>query len=105
MIAASELQSFRASKRRRTRPTKTMRLQAMSIHTGRGVREEGMQDFRKSAVWRKSHELTLELYAATKEFPEAERYELARQVKRAAISVESDIAEGSSRQSDSEFQL
>jgi four helix bundle protein len=62
-----------------------------------------MQDFRKIAAWRRSHELTLFTYACTIDFPDAERFGLTQQMRKAAVSIESNIAEGSSRGSDLEF--
>ncbi len=56
-----------------------------------------MQDFRKLRVWQAAHALTLAVYGATKGFPKEERYELTSQVRRAAVSVPSNIAEGCGR--------
>jgi len=56
-----------------------------------------MQDFRKLAVWIKSHELTLRLYALTVAFPREEVYGLVSQLRRAAASVPANIAEGCGR--------
>lgn len=50
-------------------------------------------------VWQKSYDLTLEIYNLTTNFPLEERFALADQMKRAAVSVSSNIAEGFSRQS------
>jgi len=54
-------------------------------------------DFRDLEVWRLAHQLTLELYKVTSEFPKEERFELVSQIKRAAVSVELNIAEGQGR--------
>jgi len=62
-----------------------------------------MQDFRNLKVWRKSHELALAVYRATMDYPDSERYGLVHQMRKAAISVESNIAEGSSRGTDLDF--
>ena len=62
-----------------------------------------MQDFKNLKVWRKSHALTLEVYRAVQGFPQEERFGLARQLKGAAVSVESNLAEGSARSGDSDF--
>jgi len=53
-----------------------------------------VQDFRKLAVWRKAHHLTLKLYALTAAFPRDEIYGLTSQLRRAAASVPANIAEG-----------
>ena len=58
-----------------------------------------MQGFRQLRVWRRSHQLLLRVYRSTKEFPAAERYGLTSQIRRAAVSVSANIAEGSRRHS------
>ena len=62
-----------------------------------------MQDFRKLEVWQRSHALSLNVYAATRAFPADEKFGLTNQLRRAATSVESNLAEGSSRGSDADF--
>lgn len=56
-----------------------------------------MSDFTRLKTWQKAHVLVLRTYAATKAFPREETYGLSSQLKRAAISVGSNIAEGSGR--------
>jgi four helix bundle protein len=56
-----------------------------------------MQDFRKLNVWQKAHRLTLDVYAATREFPKDELYGLTSQIRRAAASIPANIAEGCGR--------
>ena len=53
--------------------------------------------FEKLDVWKRSKDLTLMLYRATESFPDTEKYGLTSQLRRAAVSVSSNIAEGSSR--------
>ena len=55
--------------------------------------------FEKLDVWRKSRELVKEIYALTASLPNIERYALADQIRRSAISIPSNIAEGSGRPS------
>ncbi len=55
-------------------------------------------------VWQKSKALTVEVYRATRNFPRAELYGLQSQVRRAAVSVVSNIAEGQGRLTPGEFQ-
>ena len=62
-----------------------------------------MQDFRRIKVWEKAHLLTIAIYKATKPFPSEERYGLTSQLRRAAMSIPTNIAEGSGRRSDKEF--
>jgi four helix bundle protein len=62
-----------------------------------------MQDFRNIKVWQKSHLFVLEVYKATLKFPREEMYGLISQIRRASVSIPSNIAEGCSRNSDPEF--
>jgi four helix bundle protein len=62
-----------------------------------------MQDFKKLAVWQKSHELTLRIYGLTAGFPREEMYGLASQIRRAAASIPANIAEGCGRGSNADL--
>lgn len=62
-----------------------------------------MQDFRKLKVWERSHELSLAVYRATRSFPREEIYGITSQMRRAAISIPSNIAEGCGRSGISDF--
>ncbi|MBX3004994.1 MAG: four helix bundle protein [Anaerolineales bacterium] len=62
-----------------------------------------MKDFRKLQVWEKSHLFALHVYKATAQFPAAELYGLTSQLRRAAVSVPSNIAEGVGRGSDADM--
>lgn len=62
-----------------------------------------MQNFRNLKVWQKAHELTLAVYKSTRAFPAEELYGLTSQMRRAAVSVGSNLAEGCGRQGDAEF--
>ena len=62
-----------------------------------------MKDFRDLKVWRAAHELTLDVYRATNTLPPEERYGLLRQVRRAAVSISANIAEGCGRRGDRDF--
>ena len=53
-----------------------------------------MRDFRQLQVWDKAHQLTLLIYEVTQDFPREELYGLTSQVRRAAVSVPANIAEG-----------
>jgi four helix bundle protein len=55
--------------------------------------------FEKLDVWKNCRELTKDIYGITQSFPDAEKFGLVSQIRRAAISVCSNIAEGSSRSS------
>lgn len=58
-----------------------------------------IKSFTDLNAWKEAHKLVLEIYKITKEFPADERYSLVDQMRRAAISIVSNIAEGFSRQS------
>ena len=62
-----------------------------------------MQDFRDLKVWEKAHQLTLRVYRVTHEFPRAELYGLTSQMRRAAVSIGANIAEGCCRNSGADF--
>ncbi len=58
---------------------------------------------KKLNVWKSAIELVLEIYQLTQLFPGEEKYGLASQMKRAAVSVASNIAEGAARKTKKEF--
>ena len=62
-----------------------------------------MRDFKNLQVWKKSHQLTLAVYNETGNMPDSERFGLISQMRRAAVSVAANIAEGSGRGTDGEF--
>jgi four helix bundle protein len=61
--------------------------------------------FRDLQVWQRSMTLARNVYAATEGFPKAELFGLASQIRRAAVSVPSNIAEGRGRMTDKSFAL
>jgi four helix bundle protein len=56
-----------------------------------------MQTFKDLKVWQKAHQLVLEIYQTTKNFPTEEKFGLTNQVRRASVSVASNIVEGFKR--------
>ena len=62
-----------------------------------------MKNFRDLKVWEKSHQVTLEVYKLTTDFPKDERFGLVSQMRRCAVSVPSNIAEGCGRRGNGEF--
>jgi len=62
-----------------------------------------MRDFRKLQVWQKAHELALAVYKATAHFPRTEIYGLVSQMRRAAVSIPTNIAEGCGREGEAEL--
>lgn len=62
-----------------------------------------MQDFTKLIVWQKAHNLTINVYKLTSELPSDEKFGLTSQIRRCAVSIESNLAEGCGRDSDKEL--
>ena len=62
-----------------------------------------MEDFKDLRVWAKAHELTLNIYQTTRSFPKEELYGLTSQMRRSAVSIGANIAEGCGRRSDGEM--
>jgi four helix bundle protein len=62
-----------------------------------------MQSFRNLKVWGKAHDLTLDIYQVTRGFPKEELYGLTNQMRRAAVSIGSNISEGCCRKGDVEM--
>jgi four helix bundle protein len=62
-----------------------------------------MKDFKNLKVWSKSHKLTLKIYGITRTFPVEEIYGLKSQMRRASVSIPTNIAEGCGRNSDAEL--
>jgi four helix bundle protein len=61
------------------------------------------EKWKKLEVWQLSNEFALDVYCATKEFPKDELYGLTSQLRRAALSVPTNIVEGHSRSGDKEL--
>jgi four helix bundle protein len=62
-----------------------------------------MQDYKKLIVWEKAHNFTVKIYELLKVFPKEEIFGLTSQLKRAAISIPANIAEGTGRSSNTDF--
>ncbi|MCI0630275.1 MAG: four helix bundle protein [Phycisphaerales bacterium] len=62
-----------------------------------------MKDFRKLDVWQKAHALVVAIYKASTSFPKEELYGLTSQLRRSAVSVPSNLAEGCGRGSDADL--
>src|SRR5215469_8357672 len=62
-----------------------------------------MKSYKELAVWQKSKKLAIDLYKATEAFPRLEQFGLTSQIRRAAVSVTANIAEGWGRGSTREY--
>jgi len=61
-----------------------------------------IQSFTDLNAWKEAHGLILDIYKITQTFPESELYALTNQIRRCAVSISSNIAEGFSRQTKKE---
>ncbi|HAA21350.1 MAG TPA: diversity-generating retroelement protein bAvd family protein [Cytophagales bacterium] len=62
-----------------------------------------MHNFKQLTVWQKSMDLVEEIYQISSTFPSEEKFGLTSQIRRCSVSIPSNIAEGSGRNSDKEF--
>ena len=61
------------------------------------------QSFKDLVVWQRAIELTIDVYKLTSKFPDSERFGLTNQMRRASVSVASNIAEGYGRSTKGEY--
>ncbi|MBD3285230.1 four helix bundle protein [candidate division WOR-3 bacterium] len=62
-----------------------------------------MREVRNYEVFKKAHQLTLEVYRLTAAFPQGEAFGLVQQMRRAAYSIPTNLSEGSAREGEKEF--
>jgi len=62
-----------------------------------------MHQFEELKIWQKSMDITEDVYLLSAQFPKEEKYGLTSQIRRSAVSVPSNIAEGAGRNTDGEF--
>lgn len=62
-----------------------------------------MHNYKNLKIWQKGLDLAEVIYKETKTFPDDEKYGMTSQLRRASVSISSNIAEGSSRKSKKEF--
>ena len=62
-----------------------------------------MRDFHKLGIWQRSQQLTLDVYKVSKSFPKDELFGLKSQIRRAASSIPTNIAEGCGRASNKDY--
>ena len=64
---------------------------------------EMLKNYKELNVWQKSYELCLKMYRITAKFPNEERYGLNSQIRRSAVSIPSNIAEGYGRKTTEDY--
>ena len=62
-----------------------------------------MHRFKELEIWKKSRVFCNEIYEVTAQFPDTEKFGLTNQLRRASVSIPSNIAEGASRKSNKDF--
>jgi four helix bundle protein len=62
-----------------------------------------MRDYKKYDTWKIAHELVKEIYIISENFPKSELFGLTSQIRRASVSIPTNIAEGCGRSTDKEF--
>ncbi|MFN8309979.1 MAG: four helix bundle protein [Chitinophagales bacterium] len=62
-----------------------------------------MRNFKELSVWQKARIIVKRIYDISNQFPPSERFGITNQLRRAAVSISSNIAEGCGRRTDAEF--
>jgi len=62
-----------------------------------------MRNFREYDIWKSGIQITRDVYKITEKFPASEKFGLISQIQRAAVSIPSNIAEGSARRTEKDF--
>ncbi len=62
-----------------------------------------MRNFKELKIWQKGFEIAVDTYKITASFPSSEKFGLTSQLTRAAVSIPSNVAEGSSRKSEKDY--
>lgn len=62
-----------------------------------------MKNFKQLLIWQKGLQIAVRAYELVSSFPKEERFSLSNQITRAAVSISSNIAEGSSRESEKDY--
>lgn len=62
-----------------------------------------MHNFKELKIWNRAMDMVVEVYKTTEKFPSTERYGITSQIRRSAVSVPSNVAEGAGKNSDKDF--
>ena len=73
------------------------------LNANRHYKIKKMRDFRKLEIWQKGISIVKTVYILTSKLPDSERFGLVSQMQRCSVSIPSNIAEGSSRNSEKDF--
>ena len=84
-------------------PCRTVSRHSDGMPTSEPMSLSAMGNFKQLSVWKRAHSFALEVHRCTSSFPVSERYGLAAQMRRAAVSVVSNIAMGCGRHHDREL--
>ena len=63
-----------------------------------------VQNYKQLKIWKRSFQLAIDIYSLTNKFPKSEKFNLTAQLRRAATSISSNIAEGASKHTSVDFQ-
>src|SRR5690348_1577431 len=77
-----------------------------AINNERITKQNGhkyMRNFKELKIWQKGFEIAIDTYRLIESFPASEKFSLTQQATRAAVSIPSNIAEGSSRTSEKDY--
>jgi four helix bundle protein len=77
-------------------PEKSLSLKVKDSNTS-------MNNYKELKIWQKSVDLAVKVYQVTKDFPKEELYGITSQIRRSAVSIASNIAEGAGRNSKKDF--
>lgn len=75
----------------------------MSFEQVLSIKPYNMRNFKELKIWQKGFEIAVKAFELTNEFPKEEKYGIVSQTTRAAVSIPSNIAEGSSRNSERDY--
>jgi four helix bundle protein len=67
------------------------------------VTKKALKSYKELIVWQKAYQLVLEIYKTTKSYPKSETFCLSQQMRKAAVSIPSNIAEGYGRKYKTEY--
>ncbi len=62
-----------------------------------------MHNFKELKIWNRAMDMVVEVYKTTEKFPSEEKYGITSQIRRSAVSVPSNVAEGAGKNSDKDF--